>query len=256
MVASSSALIVQYDDYTDWHDYIEISDNGYIRNHDPEGDTLYGIEMMVDPDVSRPKARAAPLRPRASRCAATTTCARMIIGGRIPGYAQHADELSAHEYVEEASSTSSSSTRSSRRSSPTAFSCGSSSRTTSRTTKTRAAGRPASSGRTSTTSRASGSRSGRRRVGALRRASRWCSTGCGSSTPWEEFEKQCEFFVDTASRLQGRRRLLPGALHRPAPVAHRRAAARRRARASWPKLTPKLPRALRSTRDELQRSTS
>lgn len=28
MVASSSALVVQYDDYTDWHDYLEISGNG------------------------------------------------------------------------------------------------------------------------------------------------------------------------------------------------------------------------------------
>src|SRR5690606_22244488 len=50
LVASSSSLVVDYDDYTEWHDYLGIADQGFIRNHDPEGDTLYGIEMMVHPD--------------------------------------------------------------------------------------------------------------------------------------------------------------------------------------------------------------
>ena len=32
---------------TSWSD---ISDRGMITNHDEEGDTLYGIEIMVDPE--------------------------------------------------------------------------------------------------------------------------------------------------------------------------------------------------------------
>ena len=99
MVASSSALIVQYDDYTDWHDYLEISGNGYLENHDPEGDTVYGIEMMVDPDY-RGQKLARRLYEERKRIARDFNCARMIVGGRIPGYAKHRDELSAHEYVE------------------------------------------------------------------------------------------------------------------------------------------------------------
>ncbi|MEC9372428.1 MAG: GNAT family N-acetyltransferase, partial [Planctomycetota bacterium] len=50
IVASSSSLIVDFDDYEEWHDWKTMSDSGFIRNHDPEGDTLYGIEIMVHPE--------------------------------------------------------------------------------------------------------------------------------------------------------------------------------------------------------------
>ena len=50
IVASATSLIVDFDLYSEWHNWKEISDNGYIRNHDPNGDALYGIEIMVDPE--------------------------------------------------------------------------------------------------------------------------------------------------------------------------------------------------------------
>ncbi|MCA9623937.1 MAG: hypothetical protein KC731_33170, partial [Myxococcales bacterium] len=50
LVASSAGLLVDFDDYDDWHNWKEISDGGFIRNHNAEGDTFYGIELMVDPD--------------------------------------------------------------------------------------------------------------------------------------------------------------------------------------------------------------
>lgn len=99
LAASSSALIVKYDDYSDWHDYNEISDNGFIRNHDPEGDTLYGIEIMVHPDY-RGQKLARRLYSARKQVAREYNCARMIVGGRIPGYAKHKDELTANQYVE------------------------------------------------------------------------------------------------------------------------------------------------------------
>ena len=37
IIASSSSLIVDFSEYSDWHNWKEISDNGSIRNHDPEG---------------------------------------------------------------------------------------------------------------------------------------------------------------------------------------------------------------------------
>jgi predicted amidohydrolase/GNAT superfamily N-acetyltransferase len=98
MAGACGALIVRYDDYTDWHDYLEISDNGYIRNHDYEGDTLYGIEMMVHPDFRGQKLARRMYDARKELCR-RFNCARQIIGGRIPGFAAHKDEMSAHEYV-------------------------------------------------------------------------------------------------------------------------------------------------------------
>ena len=62
LVASSGSLILDFELYKDWHDFDEISDNGYIRNHKPDGTTLYGIEIMVDPDLSRPEAGPPALR--------------------------------------------------------------------------------------------------------------------------------------------------------------------------------------------------
>src|ERR1700685_1330014 len=44
LVASSSSLILDFELYKDWHNHDEISDHGFIRNHQPDGTTLYGIE--------------------------------------------------------------------------------------------------------------------------------------------------------------------------------------------------------------------
>ena len=50
LVASAGALVVDFAEHEDWHNWKLISDNGFIRNHSLDGDTLYGIEMMVDPE--------------------------------------------------------------------------------------------------------------------------------------------------------------------------------------------------------------
>ena len=50
IVASSCSLILDFSMYAEWHNWREIADGGYIRNHDPQGNTLYGIEIMVDPE--------------------------------------------------------------------------------------------------------------------------------------------------------------------------------------------------------------
>ncbi len=50
LAASSSSLILEYNADLEWHNWKAIADGGYIRNHVPRGDTLYGIEIMVHPD--------------------------------------------------------------------------------------------------------------------------------------------------------------------------------------------------------------
>jgi predicted amidohydrolase/GNAT superfamily N-acetyltransferase len=99
IVASASSLIVDFDMYADWHNWREISDGGYIRNHDPEGDTLYGIEIMVHPEFRGLKL-ARRLYAARRELAVRYNLDRSIVGGRIPGYGAHADEMSAREYVQ------------------------------------------------------------------------------------------------------------------------------------------------------------
>jgi len=99
IVASSSGLIVDFDDYEDWHDWKHISDEGFIRNHNPDGDTLYGIEIMVHPDFRGLKL-ARRLYDARKQLAREKNLRRIIIGGRIPGYGPYADQMTAREYVE------------------------------------------------------------------------------------------------------------------------------------------------------------
>ena len=89
LVASSSSLLLDFELYKDWHSWEEISDNGFIRNHKPTGKTLYGIELMVDPDVRGFKL-ARRLYDARKQLAREKNLMRIVIGGRIPGYAAHA----------------------------------------------------------------------------------------------------------------------------------------------------------------------
>lgn len=100
LVASSSSLMVNFDLYSEWHDWTVISDDGYIRNHDPAGDTLYGIEMMVDPEFRGMKLARRLYDVRKALCR-ERNLRRIIIGGRIPGYARHVAEMSAQEYLDQ-----------------------------------------------------------------------------------------------------------------------------------------------------------
>lgn len=100
IIASSSSLIVKFDMYSQWQDWKAISDDGFIRNHDPKGDTLYGIEIMVDPEFRGYKLSRRLYDARKDLCRERNV-ERIIIAGRIPGYGKHADKLSAREYVEQ-----------------------------------------------------------------------------------------------------------------------------------------------------------
>ncbi|MEQ9407032.1 MAG: GNAT family N-acetyltransferase [Fuerstiella sp.] len=99
LAASSSSLILEYDVGLEWHDWKKVADEGYIRNHKPKGDTLYGIEMMVHPDFRGMKLSRRLYDARKELCR-EKNLARIIIAGRIPGYHKHAEDMTAREYVE------------------------------------------------------------------------------------------------------------------------------------------------------------
>lgn len=98
IVASSASLIVDYSEYAAWHDWRTISDGGFIRNHDAEGDTLYGIEIQVSPRFRGMKLARRLYEARKHLCR-EHNLNRIVIGGRIPGYAAHKPTMSAREYV-------------------------------------------------------------------------------------------------------------------------------------------------------------
>jgi predicted amidohydrolase/ribosomal protein S18 acetylase RimI-like enzyme len=99
LVASSSSLILDFDIYTEKHGWREISDNGFIRNHNPNGNTLYGIEIMVDPAFRNMKL-ARRLYDARKKLAEEHNLERIVIGGRIPGYDEHAAQMKVREYID------------------------------------------------------------------------------------------------------------------------------------------------------------
>lgn len=99
LAASSSSLILEYDPNLSWHDWKKVADDGYIRNHESKGDTLYGIEIMVHPEFRGMRLSRRLYDARKELCR-ERNLKQIIIGGRIPGYATYADEISAREYVE------------------------------------------------------------------------------------------------------------------------------------------------------------
>jgi predicted amidohydrolase/ribosomal protein S18 acetylase RimI-like enzyme len=99
IVASSSSLILDFALYGEHHNWRDVADAGYIRNHNPEGNTLYGIEIMVDPEYRGMKL-ARRLYDARKRLAVERNLMRIVIGGRIPGYGKHAGDMSARDYVD------------------------------------------------------------------------------------------------------------------------------------------------------------
>ncbi|QDV49936.1 carbon-nitrogen hydrolase family protein [Gimesia fumaroli] len=99
LAASSSSLILDFDPSLEWHNWKAVADDGFIRNHNPQGDTLYGIEIMVHPEFRGMKLSRRLYDARKELCR-QKNLGQMIIAGRIPGYHQHADALSAREYIE------------------------------------------------------------------------------------------------------------------------------------------------------------
>lgn len=100
LVASCASLIIHFDEYEDGHTWKDIAGDGYIRNHDSEGDTLYGIEIMVHPEFRGMKLARRLYQARKRLCE-ELNLKRIMIGGRIPGYASQSEEMSAREYVED-----------------------------------------------------------------------------------------------------------------------------------------------------------
>ncbi|MBP3951487.1 bifunctional GNAT family N-acetyltransferase/carbon-nitrogen hydrolase family protein [Bacillus suaedae] len=100
IIGSCSSLIINFDEYDDQHTWDEITDNGYITNHDPEGYNLYGIEVMVHPEYRRMKIgrRLYEVRKDLVR---ELNLKSIIIGGRIPNYFKFAKEMTPRQYVEE-----------------------------------------------------------------------------------------------------------------------------------------------------------
>jgi len=100
LVASSCSLVITREEYSETASWNELTNRGFITNHDPEGDTLYGMEIMVHPGFRLMKL-ARRLYEARKKLARDLNLKCILIGGRIPNYHLYADHMSVEEYVQQ-----------------------------------------------------------------------------------------------------------------------------------------------------------
>lgn len=103
LAASSSSLVIDSEDLSLDGNWDDICDYGNIGTHDPEGDTLYGMEIMVHPDFRGMKL-ATRLYEARKELAREMNLRRIVIGGRLPGYKNYKDKLNINQYVDKVTS--------------------------------------------------------------------------------------------------------------------------------------------------------
>jgi predicted amidohydrolase/ribosomal protein S18 acetylase RimI-like enzyme len=98
LIGAAHSLIVSLgsDPYRP-HTYSGVTDGGYFHNHDPEGDTLYGVDVYVDPDARGQGIGHELYAARRGACK-HMNLRRILAGGRIHGFVDHPD-LSPEQYV-------------------------------------------------------------------------------------------------------------------------------------------------------------
>ncbi|MFT5354709.1 MAG: hypothetical protein ACI9KE_001917, partial [Polyangiales bacterium] len=98
LVASSSSLIVEGKSFEEPHDFEAVVPGGFLTNHDDEGDVLYGVDIVVRPDA-RGMRFARRIYEARQNIIRELNLRQLVIAGRLPNYGQHADAMSAREYV-------------------------------------------------------------------------------------------------------------------------------------------------------------
>ena len=81
------------------HTWAGITDSGYFTNHDPQGDTLYGADVYVHPDARGLGVGNALYEARRALCR-KLNLRRILAGGRLWNYEEHADKMSPQEYAQ------------------------------------------------------------------------------------------------------------------------------------------------------------
>jgi len=98
IVGSCSSLIVKLNSDYEEHTWKSVCGDSFFKNHDPNGDSLYGADVSSHPDHRR-LGIATKLYCARKTLAITLNLRRIIAGGRLLNYCDHAKELSPSEYV-------------------------------------------------------------------------------------------------------------------------------------------------------------
>lgn len=99
IIGSCSSLIITLTPEYREHTWKDVCGDSYFKNHDPCGDTLYGADVSSHPEHRR-LGVATKLYDARKKLAIDMSLRRIIAGGRLINYSQHANQLSPLEYVQ------------------------------------------------------------------------------------------------------------------------------------------------------------
>ncbi|MCX8002101.1 MAG: GNAT family N-acetyltransferase [Anoxybacillus mongoliensis] len=99
VVGSMTGLIVNFHPSDTDHTWEEITDNGYIRNHNQNGNTLYVVDIGVRPSY-RKLGLGKWLMQSMYEVVVHQKLERLLGGSRMPGYHLYANEMTAEQYVD------------------------------------------------------------------------------------------------------------------------------------------------------------
>ncbi|MGG3451236.1 GNAT family N-acetyltransferase [Domibacillus aminovorans] len=99
IAGSMTGLLVDFDPAHPEHTWEEITDNGYIRNHNPKGNTLYVVDIGVSP-LYRKLGLGKWLMQSMYEVVVEKKIDRLLGGGRVPGYHKKVNEMTPDEYLD------------------------------------------------------------------------------------------------------------------------------------------------------------
>ena len=100
IIGSLTGLLVKFDPDMPDHTWEDMTDGGFIRNHDPHGDTLYIVDICISPEF-RKAGIGKWMMQAIYQLAVKLNLDRVLGGGRMPGYGKVADAKSPQQYVDE-----------------------------------------------------------------------------------------------------------------------------------------------------------
>lgn len=99
IVGSASSLQTSAEKALAPHTWSDITNRGQLTTHDPSGDALYGVNIVVDPECHG-KGYARLLYDARFHLARQLGCSCVVAGARIPGYHRMAHQMTPEAYVE------------------------------------------------------------------------------------------------------------------------------------------------------------
>jgi len=100
VLGSASSLLIDWDDYAESANWSLITGDGSFTTHNPQGMTLYGADLGVDP-IARHLGIGTLFYETRKELIRERGLKRLLTGGRIAGYRAVSGQMTAKEYVAE-----------------------------------------------------------------------------------------------------------------------------------------------------------